>query len=205
MHRVGRDMLCITEGALEVSPGQRLVVNVPKMRAYVNRWTSQTIAAQFTYLGATRNEAKLGSGETRRQFGFKLRAQDPCNLVYVMWRIEPESKLVVSIKENPGQNTSAACGNHGYQNIKPLHHSPLPPLRPGDKHALRAELTGEQLRVFVDGVMVWAGSIGREALRLEGPVGIRSDNARLEFELLTGEFSRTHPNSVIACKAESSE
>src|ERR1700690_1412476 len=131
MHRVGRNMLCITEGALEELPGQRLVVRVPKMRAYVNRWTSQTIAAQFTYLGPTRNESKLGSGETRRQFGFKLRAQDPCNLVYAMWRIEPQSKLIVSIKANPGKNTSAACGNQGYRNIQPLHHSPLPVLRPG--------------------------------------------------------------------------
>lgn len=205
MHRVGREMLCITEGAIEELPGQRLAVNVPKMRAYVNRWTSQTIAAQFTYLGPTRVESKLGSGESRRQFGFKLRAQDPCNLVYAMWRIEPESKLVVSIKVNPGQATSAACGNRGYRNIKPLHYSPLPGLRPGDKHTLRAEMTGDQLRVFVDGGVVWVGGVGREALRLDGPVGIRSDNSRLEFELLTGEFSRGHPNSVIACKAEASE
>ena len=41
-------------------------------------------------------------GELRRQFGLKLRAQDACNLVYVMWRIEPASKLVVSIKCRTG-------------------------------------------------------------------------------------------------------
>jgi hypothetical protein len=175
------------------------------MRAYLNRWTSQTIAAQFTYLRPTRVESKLGSGESRRQFGFKLCAHDPCNLVYAMWRIEPESKLVVSIKSNPGQETSAACGNRGYQNIKPLHHSPLPILRSGGKHMFRAEMTGDQLRVFVDGAIVWDGRVGTEALRLDGPVGIRSDDARLKFELLTGEFSRGHPNSVIACKAEASE
>ena len=72
----------------------------------------------------------LASGEMRRQFGLKLRAEDACNLVYAMWRIEPESKLVVSVKSNPGQHTSAQCGNRGYQNIKPLHSSPLPSLRP---------------------------------------------------------------------------
>ena len=205
LHPVGRDMLCITEGAISELPGQRLSVDVPKMREYLNRWTSQTIAAQFTYLGPTRIESKLGSGQTRVQFGFKLRAQDPCNLVYAMWRIEPESKLVVSIKANPGQNTSAACGNQGYHNVKPLHHSPLPILHPGDKHTFRVEMAGEQVSVFVDGAMVWDGNVGREALRLDGPVGIRSDNAKLQFELLRGEFSRGHPNSAIPCKAEASE
>ena len=34
----------------------------------------------------------------------KLRAEDACNLVYVMWRIEPQSRLVVSVKRNPGQH-----------------------------------------------------------------------------------------------------
>src|SRR5205807_9405321 len=112
-----REMLCVTEGTIEEGASQRLSVSVPKMRAYVNRRTSQAVKAHFTYLGGTDNEAKLGSGELRRQFGFKLRAQDPCNLVYAMWRIEPESQLVVSVKTNPGRHTSAECTNHGYKNI----------------------------------------------------------------------------------------
>ncbi len=89
------------------------------MRAYLNAITAHQVEVHFTYLGSTGNEARLGSGELRRQFGLKLRAQDACNLVYAMWRIEPESKLVVSIKSNPGQHTSAECGNRGYRNIKP--------------------------------------------------------------------------------------
>src|SRR5208283_1119081 len=103
---VSRERLCVTEGAVEEMPVGRLNVNVSKMRAYVNALTEQLVEAQFTYLGSTGNEARLGSGELRRQFGLKLRAQDACNLVYVMWRIDPESKLVVSIKSNPGQHTS---------------------------------------------------------------------------------------------------
>jgi hypothetical protein len=191
-HSITRSNLCLTEGKLEELPNQRLSVDVPKMRAYLNRWTSQSIAAQFTYLGPTRNKSKLGSGATRSQFGFKP-----------MWRIEPESKLVVSVKTNPG-HTSAECGNQGYRNIKPAHHSPLPTLHPGDKHMFRSEMTGDQLRVFVDNAVVWDGRIGADAQRLDGPVGIRSDNAKLEFQLLTGEFSRTR-TAVIACKADSSE
>src|SRR5580704_5281987 len=86
---IPRSNLCVTEGAIEELPGQKLSVTVPKMRAYVNALTPQDVEAQFTYLGSTGNEARLGSGELRRQFGLKLRAQDACNLVYAMWRIEP--------------------------------------------------------------------------------------------------------------------
>ena len=100
---VARANLCVTEGAIEELPGERLSVSVSKMRAYVNAFTPQLVEGRFTYLGPTENEARLGSGELRRQFGLKLRAQDACNLVYAMWRIEPESKLVVSVKNNPGQ------------------------------------------------------------------------------------------------------
>jgi hypothetical protein len=205
MIRIRREMLCVAEGTIEEGAGQRLSVSAPKMRAYVNRWTSQTIEAHFTYLGPTRDEAKLGSGEMRRQFGLKLRAQDPCNLVYVMWRIAPESKLVVSVKTNPGQHTSAECANRGYQNIKPLRGSPVPILRPGESHTLHAKINGEQMSVWVDNSPVWEGSVGPEALRFDGPVGIRSDNAKLEIDLQAGEFSGTHPDYVMPCKSGPSE
>src|ERR1700733_4212852 len=149
---VSRADLCVTEGAIEQGPGQRLSVAVPKMRAYLNATTAQSVEADFSYLGSTGNEARLGSGELRRQLGLKLRAADACNLVYVMWRIEPESKLVVSIKSNPGQHTSAECANRGYRNIKPARSKPVPPLVPGAQHTLRAEMNGGSLTVFAEGV-----------------------------------------------------
>jgi hypothetical protein len=180
---VSREGLCVTEGAIEDLPGQKLSVSVPKMRAYVNVMTPQDVEARFTYLGSTGNEARLGSGELRRQFGLKLHAQDACNLVYAMWRIEPESKLVVSVKSNPGQHNSAECGNRGYRNIKPRRSIPAPVLHSGDTHYLRAQMNGEELKVFVDNSLVWEGAVGRDAVALNGPVGIRSDNARLQIEL----------------------
>jgi hypothetical protein len=180
---ISRSELCITEGAIEELPDGRLSVIVPKMRAYVNASTPPSVEAHFTYLGSTGNEARLGSGELRRQFGLKLRAQDACNLVYAMWRIEPESKLVVSVKSNPGQDTSAECGSRGYRNIKPQHSNPVPVLRNGDTHDLRAEMNGDQLKVSADNLVVWEGSVGPGALSFNGPVGIRSDNARLELQL----------------------
>jgi hypothetical protein len=180
---VPRANLCVTEGAIEALPGPRLAVSVPKMRAYVNAFTPQMVEAHFTYLGGTGNESKLGSGEMRRQFGLKLHAEDACNLVYAMWRIEPESKLVVSVKSNPGEHSSAQCGNRGYQNIKPRRSTQVPALRAGETHTLRAEMSGEEMKVFVDNALVWEGSVGQKAVGFEGPVGIRSDNARLQIEL----------------------
>ena len=198
--------LCVTEGAIEKAADDRLAVNAPKMRAYVNAWTGQSIEARFTYLGPTSKEEALGSGKMRRQFGFKLRAQDPCNLVYAIWRIgseskQPESKLVVSVKRNPDAHTSAECGNRGYENIKPRKSAPVPRLRPGDSHTLRAEMKKEELRVFVDNREVWSGDVGADAAALAGRVGIRSDNARLEFNLKTGPYEGAHPNYLRACQS----
>jgi len=90
---------------------------------------------------------------------------------------------VVSVKSNPGQHSSAECGNRGYRNVKPRRSVKVPVLRSGDTHDLRAEMNGEELKVFVDSSLVWEGSVGQDAAALNGPVGIRSDNARLQIEL----------------------
>jgi len=198
---ISRSSLCVTEGEIGRGPNESLIVDAQKMRAYINTWTAQSIEAEFTYLGPTAKESALGSGEVRRQFGLKLRAQDACNLVYAMWRIEPESKLVVSIKRNPGQTRSSECGNRGYQNIKPRRAEPVPNLHPGDKHTLRAEMDHDNLRVLVDDRVVWEGSVGPDAEALTGPVGIRSDNARLELNLRAGVLSGAHPQYARACKS----
>jgi hypothetical protein len=192
--------LCVTEGSVEQLPNGHLSVRVPKMRAYVNHATPQDVEARFTYLGSTGNEARLKSGELRRQFGLKLRAEDGCNLIYAMWRIEPQSKLVVSIKSNPGQHTSAECTNGGYKNIKPVRSSPVPTLSPGEAHTLHAVMENQELRVFVDDRLVWEGTLGVTALRMEGPVGMRSDNARLDLELLAATPSTTHPGDRPGCR-----
>ncbi len=202
---ISRADLCVTEGTVEESPRDGLFVTAAKMRAYVNVATPPVVVADFTYLGSTLKQTRLGSGEMRRQFGLKMRAQDACNLVYVMWRIEPQSRLVVSVKSNPGQHRSSECGNRGYRNIQPTHGKPLPALHSGEAHSLRAELSGEQLRVLADTVLVWEGALGPETMAFDGPVGIRSDNARLQIQLHTAQPQKTPPAKPPACRADVSE
>jgi hypothetical protein len=172
------------------------------MRAYVDAYTQPSAEVQFTYLGSTGNEAPLASGEMRRQFGLKLRAQDACNLVYVMWRIEPESKLVVSVKSNPGEHASAQCGNRGYKNIKPRHSVPVSALTAGSTHTLRADMNGAEIRVYADNSLAWEGSVDPEALAFNGPVGIRSDNARLVIDLRTGQRMNRQPPGCRGAESE---
>jgi len=204
-HIVSRADLCVTEGAIDELPGShRFSVDSPKMRAYVNAKPLQSIEARFAYLGATSHDIPLGSGAMRRQFGLKLRVQDACNLIYAMWRIEPESKLAVSIKQNPGQHLSAECGNRGYRNIKPEWTAPIPKLRSGDSHTLRAEMTPTAMKVYIDETLAWQGSLGIEVQKWDDRVGIRSDNIRVQFDLRTGPLVQENSGSA-NCKAEPSD
>lgn len=121
--------------------------------------------------------------------------------MHAMWRIDPESKLVVSVKSNPGQHTSAACGNRGYQNIKRRRSTPFPSLRSGDAHVLRAEMNQAEMKVFVDSSLVWEGSRGPQARAFGGPVGMRSDNARLQVLLQADQPFATKPQRVSGCSS----
>ena len=60
---VSRRSLCVTEGTVGSGEGHQLTVDDPKVRAYVNGWTSQAVETQFTYLGSTTVESRLESGE----------------------------------------------------------------------------------------------------------------------------------------------
>lgn len=190
---VPRGKLCVTEGAIEEQKGAVLAVTGPKMRAFVGVITRSVVEARLTYLGPSSTNAPLDSGTMRRQFALKLRAQDGCNLIYAAWRIEPDPRLVISIKRNPGMHASVECGNRGYRDIKPIHSSSIPRLRPGNSHSLLAHMDGSEMRVSIDGKVVWEGDLGPEALAFDGPVGVRTDNGRFEFELLTPKLGEALP------------
>lgn len=185
LQRVSLAQLRTTEGALVAAPQGRWRVEVPKMRAVVPASTSSVAELRFTYLGPTEAQQALASGEMRRQVGLKLRAEDGCNVTYVMWRLAPKPGLIVSIKSNPRQHTSTACGNRGYIRVHPSEAAPVPIIEPGAPHVLRAELEGLSLRVLVDGTLAWSGELPSETLAFQGPVGLRTDNGRFELELFT--------------------
>lgn len=186
---IDRQDLCVTKGEIGALPGGRLAIKAPEVRAVARIATSQAAEMRFTYRGASGNTKPFGSGEVRRQLGLKLRAQNSCNLVYVMWRLEPEAKLVVSIKRNPGQELHAQCGTRGYTDVQPRLLDTVPHVEPGSAHRLRAELLRDrELRVFADGEPVWEGKLGPEIQEFDGPVGLRTDNVWLKLQFLADEI-----------------
>ncbi|HKD50542.1 MAG TPA: hypothetical protein VKB90_07085 [Candidatus Acidoferrum sp.] len=175
----------VSDGNIQTAKGHRLSVSSKEMRATLKFTTEQTATVKFTYLGPTKEVAHLGSGEIRSQFGIKLRAQDDCNVIYVMWHFAPDQKIAVSIKRNPGKRTHAECLDRGYvNNLKPRLSDAPPAVEPNQPHVLTATVSGSDLSVTADNKLVWWGDLGPVALTLRGPVGLRSDNARLLFDLL---------------------
>jgi len=174
----------VPDGKLEKA-GDRLIVSTKEMRATLKARTQQNVTLNFTYLGPTREVAHLGSGEVRSQLGIKLRAQDTCNIVYVMWHFAPDQKIAVSVKRNPGMRTHADCLDHGYiSNFHPRVSTHPRPVQPDEPHTLSASMQGSKLTVKADGIVVWDGDLGPVALEFDGPVGMRSDNARVVFDFL---------------------
>jgi hypothetical protein len=194
---VSSDALCATSGALLPKGEGRFAIDAPTFRA-VSSSASGRAELAFVYEGATTTSRALGSGAIRRQLGLKLEARNPCNLVYAMWRLRDngEGELVVQWKHNADQTTSAQCGNRGYETIRPRKATALPNVAVGARHVLRAEIEGESLRVLVDGVSSWEGSLPREALDAKGVIGLRSDNVRFEGEL------RISGGEAVPCAAE---
>src|SRR5580692_4123572 len=88
---IKHDELCVTHGTIEADSGGRLSVSNAEVRAVSRRGIARAAELRFTFLGPSAETSLLRSGQLRRQLGLKLRAQNGCNLVYVMWRIEPQN------------------------------------------------------------------------------------------------------------------
>jgi hypothetical protein len=173
----------VPDGKIEKAAGNRLMVSTKEMRATLKHRTQQDVKVRFTYLGPTAEVSRLGNGEVRSQFGIKLRAQDTCNIVYIMWHFAPEQKIAVSVKRNPGQRTHEECLDNGYiNNIQPRVSASPPPVHVDQPHVLGASMKGSYLSVTADSRVVWQGDLDRVALEFDGPVGLRSDNAHVVFD-----------------------
>lgn len=168
--------LCVTKGELAGS-----LVDTPTFRAVAPAGNGDAASLRFAMRGSSERARALASGDTRRQLGLKLRAQDGCNVLYVMWRLDPKPRLEVSIKRNPGSHTHEQCGARGYTKLRPVRAAATPAIDDGREHELRAEISGDELVAWIDGRVVWHGLLPDGARELQGPAGLRADN--LAFEL----------------------
>jgi len=183
--------LTVTSGAIETLPSGQLLTRSAQMRAVQRDGGRHARSARlrFRYREPSAETIPLGSGQIRRQIGLKLRAGDPCNLLYVMWREFPEHAIVASVKRNPGQTTSAQCGNRGYTDIARV---PMPTSAATADHT--THLLVARTRAHPDGTMGFVVvADGRAVVQLRipaalagtlrGPIGVRSDNGVYRFSL----------------------
>jgi hypothetical protein len=182
--RIDRSHLCVTNGAITTQDNGLLSIETPSSRAVVPGTVVQAAEIRFRYLGPTAHSKPLASGELRRQIGLKLRAQDSCNLIYAMWHIETDSELAVLVKRNPGMRDHKQCGARGYLPVKAETAITLPKARPGELHALRADLRGNRLTLTTDGIVAWEGQAPADVNEFDGPVGLRTDNGWFQLEYL---------------------
>lgn len=185
--------LKVTLGAVSQTRSGFLTVVGPKERAQRKTGTHQDATLRFRYRGPSKRTSRLASGGFVRQIGLKMRTKDTCNLLYVMWRIEPAEEIVVTIKSNPGKSTHGDCGARGYTTIANI------PLEDFDvtatthsAHRLRArveEKSGNFLCIVdVDGKTVWSGPLEPGVIGpINGPVGFRSDNGSFIFKLFVAD------------------
>ncbi|MGE0547112.1 MAG: hypothetical protein AB7O24_13760 [Kofleriaceae bacterium] len=175
------NQLCVTRGAAKI--GAR--VTQPTMRAVVPGSRGDAAALEFVFRGDTETSAALATSGARRQLGLKLRAANGCNLVYVMWRLDPAPQLEVSVKLNPGDKDHGDCGANGYRKLKPTKPFELPALEVDARYTLRAAISGDDLTAWINNQVVWRGTLPKEARSLTGPAGIRSDNVAFDLVALT--------------------
>lgn len=190
--------LCVSRGKAAIGDA----ITDPTMRATARGSTGDAAALEFVYRGDTAAVRELASGQARRQLGLKLRAANGCNVIYVMWRLDPAPKIDVSIKLNPGGRDHDDCGAEGYTKVKPTKSWKVPVLAIGDRHTLRAAISGNDLTAWIDERVVWRGALPASARTLAGPAGFRSDN--LAFDLVGMSATAEDPaQPAPACPATS--
>lgn len=171
--------LCLTLGKLSEPSQAVFFTNSGAMRAHATSSESEDAQLSFTYQGKSRKDDPLASGLVRRQIGLRLRAQDSCNVISVMWVIDPDPRILIETKYNPGQTTNAECGTNGYTRVAEI---PIPAAEVGSFHELRARMDGQNLDVWADGTSVFGEPLGAEVLDMQGPPGVRTDNVSATFE-----------------------
>jgi hypothetical protein len=186
--------LCVTKGAMTDAQ-----ITEPTMRGYAPGFGGDAAALTFTYRGETFETRELAGGQARKQIGLKLRAQDSCNVVYVMWRLDPQPKLDISVKFNANKKTHEECGAEGYTKVRPHKKTFVPAFEYGKTHTLRAEIVGDELYAWIDDQLLWQGTLPDTARVIHGPAGVRSDNVKFDLVSLSAPKGE---GTAPACKRE---
>ena len=185
--------LRVTLGSVTQTKSGYLTVVGSKERAQRKTGAHQDAMLQFRYRGPSKATSKLASGGFVRQIGLKMRTKDTCNLLYVMWRIEPVEEIVITIKSNPGKSSHGDCGAGGYINVASVSLKDIGvTATTQEAHRLRAKIdedNGEfKLTVDVDEKTVWSGALNPKIIApINGPVGFRSDNGSFIFKLFVAD------------------
>ena len=204
LYQISYNELDITNGSSDITEMENgwLSISQPQCRATVDnrRVFSYYGGILFKYHGPSIVDKPLASGSVPRQIGLKLRSNNGCNLMYVMWVKEPEEKLAVSVKSNPGMVSSSQCGANGYYSLTPdWTSSTFPPInsgKDGECHSLTAEIVpiwpgegtrGDDFKLIIcaDDVAVWEGTIFDLPIDVKGVSGFRTDNGSYDFKLFT--------------------
>jgi hypothetical protein len=187
---VARAHLQLTRGGLRPEGEDWLSMVGPSVRAHLKTGRSSSGVLLFRYLGPTTETVELASAGPVRQIGLKLCALNTCNLLYVMWRIEPREEILLAIKRNPGLATHTECGARGYNEVARL---AVPgsscSATGGQVCRLQASVGGPHdgfvTTIQVGDEKIWSGPLESQHMSgLSGPTGIRADNGRFEFKLL---------------------
>jgi hypothetical protein len=165
----------VTDGEITGSPSG-YHVSTQEMRATINDTDGSMLITTFRYRGPTKLVSKLADGEIRHQFGLALRAQDICNRVYVMLHFDTD-EVFVQVKRNVGETTHAQCGDDGYTTVASWKVSPIVE---NQSYYLSAKITGHSIAVNTEG-STKVVPLPPSAFNFNGPAGLRSDNAVLDF------------------------
>lgn len=185
MFNAHKEQFDVTDGQMVVSSDHHLMVSSKEFRATLDVATQQHVVLHFKYLGPTEEIAHLQNGEVRHQLGIKLKAQDICNVVYVMWNFDTQ-KIDIGVKRNPGLRTSHECGDNGYHaGFGHANINQPDPVVVDKWYTFQADLGDKHLKVLLDGKLMWEGDLSDDQSIFTGPVGVRSDNAHVLFDLDT--------------------
>lgn len=195
---IKRDQVTVTSGdVFETAEGFFTQDGQTRATVHTGYWDND-IMLKFQYQGESLNDKPLASGVIRRQIGMKLANANPCNLLYIMWEMEPVKRISVFLKSNPGQDTSSECGVNGYTRLdsdEQYDTSNLEYAEDHETHRLMAHLTPLrnsydktvndylhfQLNVFADFEQVFSKTIYNLPLEVRGPAGLRTDNGSFLF------------------------